>query len=272
LNRLNVAFENLASTGRKAVIPYIVAGDPSPDYTVALMHQLVASGADAIELGVPFSDPMAEGPVIQLAHERALEFNVGMRDIFAMVAEFRQQDTNTPVILMGYANPVIVMGYSVFAEQAAKAGVDALLTVDLPPEEGVELQACLDEKGINSIYLVAPTTTELRMQTICKAAQGYIYYVSLKGVTGSANLDATEVAQRVAILKRYTQLPVCVGFGIKDGESARRAGKGADGVIVGSALVQHIADLAKLAKLDKDNLAPAVSIVADIRKAVDAAA
>lgn len=237
MSRIKACFEVLAKTGKKALVPYIVAGDPEPSVTVALMHRLVDAGADIIELGVPFSDPMAEGVVIQKAHERALAHHVSLDQILTMVAEFRRGNSETPVVLMGYANPIEIMGYKVFAEKANKAGVDGLLTVDMPPEEAAELNTELVANGIDIICLIAPTTTDKRAATICANATGYIYYVSLKGVTGAGNLDVDSVATRIQQLREYAQIPLCVGFGINSPEAAQRIAAVADGVVVGSALV-----------------------------------
>lgn len=241
MSRIAARFSELQQQQRKALIPYLVAGDPEPGVTVAAMHALVSAGADILELGVPFSDPMAEGPVIQLAHERALEHGTSLRDTLAMVAEFRQRDSATPVVLMGYANPVEAMGYEAFADAAAVAGVDALLTVDLPPEEGEKATAMLAARGIDTILLLAPTTTEERIKHLCQHASGYLYYVSLKGVTGASHLDVDSVREKMEIIRRYTDLPVAVGFGIKDGASASAIAPLCDGVVVGSALVNALA-------------------------------
>ncbi len=241
MSRIAERFEALAAKGRKALIPYIVAGDPEPGATVNLMHALVAAGADIIELGVPFSDPMAEGPVIQLAHERALEHGTSLSDAMAMVSEFRQQDADTPVLLMGYANPVERMGYANFADRASAAGVDALLTVDLPPEEVAAVNKELQRVGMDNIFLIAPTTPGERIQQIADSASGFLYYVSLKGVTGAGHLDSAEVAGRLAEIRACTNLPLAVGFGIKDADSARAVAGAADAVVVGSALVDAIA-------------------------------
>ncbi len=238
--RLDTCFAKLAESGKKALIPYITAGDSNPSITVPLMHHMVESGADMIELGVPFSDPMADGPTIQLACERALEHNTSLRDVIAMVSEFRQQDEATPIVLMGYLNPVETMGYEIFAESASKAGVDGLLTVDLPPEEAGELIPALKSHQIDPIFLLSPTTTTERTELIATAASGYLYYVSLKGVTGSSTLNVDEVAKKVAQIKQHTNLPVGVGFGIKDAQSAAAVSAVSDGVIVGSAIVKII--------------------------------
>ncbi len=242
MSRIAGRFQQLAEQGRKALIPYIVAGDPSPGHTVALMHRLVASGADILEIGVPFSDPMSEGPVIQLAHERALANGASLRTAIDAVREFRERDADTPVLLMGYANPVEHMGYDVFADTASAAGVDALLTVDIPPEEVEGVKRELDRVGMDNILLVAPTTPEKRVERIAAKASGFIYCVALKGVTGAGNLDTAEVSDKLSVIRRYTDLPVGVGFGIKDADSARAVAEVADGVVVGSALIRAMSD------------------------------
>jgi tryptophan synthase alpha chain len=242
MNRIDQRFAALKAQGRRALIPFITAGDPAPQYTVGFMHALVEAGADVIELGVPFSDPMADGPVIQKACERALKHGVRLSHLFEMVREFRETDVETPVVLMGYLNPMERIGLAAFADQAAAAGVDGVLTVDMPPEEAEEVGPLLKARGLASIFLVAPTTSRARAATICAHGEGYLYYVSLKGVTGSASLDADDVASHLAPLREMTDLPLCVGFGIRDGASAAEVGRVADGVIVGSALVTRIAD------------------------------
>lgn len=242
MTRLETTFSALKSQSKKALIPYVMAGDPSPDVTVDLLHALVADGADAIELGLPFSDPMADGPTIALAAERALAAGTSTSDVFGMVRAFRQKDTSTPIVLMGYLNPIEIMGYEVFAEKCADAGVDGVLMVDLPPEEAGEFSAKLRDKGVNLIFLIAPTTTEARIQSVLAAGSGYIYYVSLKGVTGAGNLDTAEVDAKIQALTAKTELPICVGFGISDGASAKACGAHAAGVIVGSALVKQFAE------------------------------
>ena len=270
LSRLSNCLHQLAAKGRKALVPYIIAGDPVPGITVPLMHKLVECGADIIELGVPFSDPMAEGPVIQLGHERALTHGISLRDVLAMVAEFRQQDENTPVVLMGYANPVERMGYASFADAAGEAGVDGLLTVDLPPEEAEILNTELKSRQIDSIFLIAPTTADQRVRQIADSATGYLYYVSVKGVTGSGALDVTEVAERVENLKQYTDLPVCVGFGIKDAESAAAIARCAEGVVVGSALIKRLIALVGEGKSQQEQIDQSTQLIADMRTAMDA--
>ena len=270
MSRIAPTFETLCAEGRKAVVPYVVAGDPFADITVDLMHALAEAGADVIELGVPFSDPMSEGPVIQRGHERALEHGIRLRHVIDTVAQFRERNDTTPVLLMGYANPVEHMGYERFADRAAAAGVDALLTVDIPPEEVAAINEELRRVAIDNILLVAPTTPPERRARIVGAASGFIYYVSLKGVTGAANIDQADVARQVDELRRHSSLPVCVGFGIKDGASAATVAEVADGVVIGSALVQRLADVAAAGGSREDVLGAARDLVTDIRTHVDA--
>ncbi len=267
MSRIKARFESLKSQGRRALIPYIVAGDPVPESTVPLMHSLVEAGADVIELGVPFSDPMSEGPIIQLAHERALANGVRLRDVLAMVRQFRERDSDTPVLLMGYANPVEHMGYPVFADAAAEAGVDALLTVDIPPEEVTPVNTELQRVGMDNIFLIAPTTPDSRMDLITSQASGFIYYVALKGVTGAGHLDTAEVANQLARIRRRTELPLAVGFGIKDAASAAAVAAVADGVVVGSALVQQIADCAGAG--EGELIDATATLIRDIRRGID---
>ena len=242
MSRIAGVLADLKAQGKKALIPYIVAGDPAIDATVPLMHRMVAQGATIIELGVPFSDPMAEGPTIALGHERALANRVSLRKVLEMVAEFRQTDNITPVVLMGYANPVERMGYEVFAKAATEAGVDGVLTVDLPPEEAVEPNAIFKAHNLDTIFLISPTTEDERAKSILSLASGYVYCVSLKGVTGAGHLDIGAVAERLTQLRDYSDLPLCVGFGIKDAESARAIASVADGAVVGSVLVNACAE------------------------------
>ncbi len=225
---------------RTALIPYIMAGDPGPGATVPVMHALVQAGADVIELGVPFSDPMADGPVIQEAAERALAQHVGLRDVLAMVAKFRETDATTPVVLMGYANPVERMGRETFAQAAQAAGVDGALIVDYPPEETEGFTELLARHGMDPVFLLAPTSTDERMAAVARIARGYVYYVSLKGVTGAGNIDTADVARNVAKIRRHVTLPVGVGFGIRDAQSATAVAEVADAVVIGSRLVQAI--------------------------------
>jgi tryptophan synthase alpha chain len=240
VSRIARRFAETRSAGRVALVPYVTAGDPEPGVTVALMHDLVAAGADLLELGVPFSDPMADGPVIQHACERALAHGTSLRRVLAMVEEFRAGDRETPVVLMGYLNPVERMGAEAFADAAAAAGVDGVLMVDLPPEESGDLTAVLERTGIDPIFLVAPTTSSLRVQYVAAAARGFIYYVSLKGVTGSQSLDTAELGARLETIRGLTDLPLGVGFGIRDAETAGQVARVADAVVVGSAIVRLV--------------------------------
>jgi tryptophan synthase alpha chain len=240
LNRIDRRFADLGAAGRTALIPYVTSGDPSPAVTVPIMHALVAAGADVIELGVPFSDPMADGPVIQRASERALAQHVGLKHVLAMVAEFRQTDAATPVVLMGYANPIEAMGVVAFADRARAAGVDGVLVVDYPPEEATEFAAVLGARELATIFLLSPTTPEARIATVGRVARGYVYYVSLKGVTGAANIDTADVARKLAEIRRHISLPVGVGFGIRDAASAQAIAAHADAVVIGSRIIQEI--------------------------------
>lgn len=221
-------------------MPFVTAGDPHPSLTVPLMHALVKSGADIIELGVPFSDPMSDGQVIQRASERSLKFGTSLHKILEMVAEFRKKDDMTPVVLMGYVNPFEAMGYGRFAAAAKRAGVDGVLTVDCPPEEATELLEALAGEGMDPVFLLSPTTTEARIEKIAKYASGYVYYVSLKGVTGATHLDFPEIERRVGEIRKLVDLPICIGFGIRDGATAKAASIIADGVVIGSRIVQEI--------------------------------
>jgi len=242
MTRITAKFEQLRREGRKAFIPYITAGDPDLGTTERLLLALAGAGADVIELGVPFSDPMADGPVVQRSSERALKHHVGLRDVLAMVAEFRRSDAATPVVLMGYANPIERMGLETFVSAAKKAGVDGVLIVDYPPEESADWLAALEGSGIDPIFLLPPTSSEKRIELVAKVAKGYIYYVSLKGVTGASNIDTTDVEAMLKRIRARTTVPVGVGFGIRDGETARRIAKVADAVVIGSRIVQELAD------------------------------
>lgn len=238
--RIKHRFEQLQADNRKALIPYIAAGDPF-EQTVDMMHELVKNGGDIIELGFPFSDPVADGPVIAKAHLRALSHGVTLNDVFTMVSHFRKTDNDTPVVLMGYLNPIEIMGYEAFADKASKAGVDGVLIVDLPPEFAGRFVDQIKPKGIDMINLITPTTSDERIKKICSVASGFIYYVSLKGVTGSAKLDISSVQSRVTHIKQFTDMPVGVGFGIRDGDSADAISQVADAVIVGTVLVSELA-------------------------------
>jgi len=239
-NRIKECFAKLEQEGKKALIPFVTAGDSNKTITVPLMHRMVESGADIIELGIPFSDPMADGPTIQLACERALAHHTSVSDVIEMVKEFRQSNDYTPIVLMGYLNPIEAFGYEAFAKAALEVGIDGLLTVDLPPEESNQLAQILAQYDIDPIFLLSPTTTDERIERIVNAGSGYLYYVSLKGVTGSSILNVEEVAEKVATIRTHTNLPIGVGFGIKDAESASSISAVSDGVIVGSAIVKII--------------------------------
>lgn len=266
MTRLTTTLTQNKSNHRKNLVTFITAGDPDIATSLALMHSLVAAGVDVIELGVPFSDPMADGPVIQLASERALKNGVGMQEVFALVRDFRRTDVSTPVVLMGYANPIERMGQGAFIEQAVASGVDGVLVVDYPPEESLNFAHNAQSAGLNVIYLVAPTTTPARMQSTAALASGFIYYVSLKGVTGSGNLDVAAVKTQVAKLREHSDLPINVGFGINDAASARAVADVADGVVIGSKLIT----LALNAVIEgKDPSSVVGAWVADVRAALD---
>jgi len=241
MGRIQTVFASLRASGRKGLIPYITAGDPHPRHTVALMHALVDGGADIIELGVPFSDPMADGPVIQLACERALAHGTSLAQVLAMVARFRRRDSATPVVLMGYLNPIETLGAAAFARRAKAAGVDGVLVVDLAVEEAPDFSPMLRAQGLDCIFLLAPTSPSTRIEAIAREGSGYLYYVSLKGVTGARSLDVGGVKRKLAEIRRHTRLPVAVGFGVRDARTAARVGAVADAVVVGSALVSEIA-------------------------------
>ena len=238
MSRIEKRFESLSNSGRKGLIPFITAGDPVSDITVPLMHAMVEAGADLIELGIPFSDPMADGPVIQKANQRALSHGTSLHDVLDMVKQFRNKDQATPVLFMGYLNPVEAMGYEEFADAAQQAGVDGLLLVDLPPEEASEFNELLYQRDIDPIYLLAPTSTPQRMEIVSLEARGFVYYVSIRGVTGSAALDYDEIRQSISEIRKHTRLPVGVGFGINSPESAVKIGEHADAVVIGSAIVR----------------------------------
>ncbi len=240
MSRIQATFNTLRQTGRKALIPYFTAGHPNRELAVPLMHALARNGADVIELGVPFSDPMADGPVIQRSSESALALGVGLVDVLQWVAEFRRDDTRTPVVLMGYRNPIERMGVESFAVQAARAGVDGVLVVDQPPEEAGEFVSIVRAQQIDPIFLLAPTSTPKRIAQVGQLASGYVYYVSLKGVTGAGNLNVDEVLDALPAIREATGLPVGVGFGIRDGQTARAIAARADAVVIGTRLIQEI--------------------------------
>ena len=240
MNRIDSTFAKLRAAGRTGLVPYVTVGDPTLALTLPIMHALVAAGADVIELGVPFSDPMADGPVIQRASERALAQHVGLKDVLATVAAFRRTDTVTPVVLMGYANPIEAMGVEVFADRARDAGVDGVLVVDYPPEEAGEFAQLLGARAIAPIFLLSPTTPDARIAAVARIARGYVYYVALKGVTGADNLDTAEVGRKLVEIRRHVSLPVGVGFGIRDAASAQAIAAHADAVVIGSRIIQEI--------------------------------
>lgn len=242
MNRIDKTLAGLKASGKKMLSPYITAGDPHPEVTVSLMHALVSAGANILELGIPFSDPMAEGPVIQHAMERALTHHVTIQDALGMVKEFRHQNKETPIVIMGYVNPIEQYGYERFAEQAVAAGVDGTILVDLPPEESETVNQVWKKHGLYSIFLCSPTTSDDRMVLVNQYANGYLYYVSLKGVTGSSGLDMVSLKSQYERRKAQTTLPLMVGFGIKTPEMAAEVASFADGVIVGAALITKILD------------------------------
>lgn len=266
MQRLQACFANLKEQGKTALVPYIAAGDPTIDLTVPLMHSMVEAGANILELGVPFSDPMADGPVIQRATERALQYDTSLNDVFEMVRTFRQNDNKTPIVLMGYLNPIEVMGYERFIKEACNVGVDGVLTVDLPPEEAESFTEICVTEGLCPIYLIAPTTSTERMRIIAKSASGFVYYVSIKGVTGATNINFKEVSSRVDTIREHIKLPVGVGFGIKDATSAAKVAENADAVVIGSAII----NLIELNLQSPANVIKEVStFVANVRTALD---
>ncbi len=264
MSKIQATFERLRAQGRKALIPFITAGDPDPALTVTLMHTLVEAGADIIELGVPFSDPMADGPTIQRASERALAKGVSLRQVLEMVANFRADDNETPVVLMGYANPIESMGVDAFAETALDAGVDGVLVVDYPPEESAEFARAMKANALDPIFLLAPTSTAERISQVAVLASGYVYYVSIKGVTGSAQLDVAAVAARIPEIHAATGVPVGVGFGIRDAATAGAIARFADAVVVGSRIIEEIE------QSNAENVCQRVhALVAGLRRGVD---
>ena len=264
-NRIDATFARLRAAGRTALVPYVTTGDPSVQVTLDVMRALVMGGADVIELGVPFSDPMADGPVIQRASERALANGTGLKDVLAVVRAFRDRNATTPIVLMGYANPIEAMGLAVFADRARDAGVDGVLVVDYPPEEAGDFAKALDERAIAPIFLVAPTTPEPRIEAVAALARGYVYYVSLKGVTGAGTLDTGAVEAMLPRIRRHVSLPVGVGFGIRDAGTARAVSRVADAVVIGSRIIQLIEPQPREAVVET-----AAAFLRDIRSALDA--
>lgn len=267
MSRLKTTFDRLKQAGKKGLVPYITAGDPTRESVVSLMHALVKNGADVIELGVPFSDPMADGPVIQRSSERALARHVTLHDCLDWVAEFRKMDATTPIVLMGYANPVERFGVDAFVKAAKAAGVDGTIIVDYPPEECEEFSGLLRAQDMDPIFLLAPTSTDQRMKDVARLGSGYLYYVSLRGVTGAGHLDPQAVAERVAHIRSFTSMPIGVGFGISDAASAVAVAGAADAVVIGSALIRLMEDAQAKSQ---DPIQKAGEFMAGIRKALDA--
>jgi tryptophan synthase alpha chain len=267
MSRIQERFAALRRAGRKGLIPYIAAGDPAPELTVPLMRALAEAGADVIELGVPFSDPMADGPVIQRATERAIRQGVGLPQTLALVSQFRRDDAATPVVLMGYANPIERFGRREFARAAQSAGVDGVLVVDYPPEECEDFAADMRAHGIDPIFLLAPTSTDDRIDRVARLASGYVYYVSLKGTTGAGHLDVADVAARVAAIRSKIALPIGVGFGIRDAASARAIAQVADAVVIGSRIIQELEDVPRA-----EVVAAVAALLGEMRRAIDGGA
>lgn len=264
MSRIAATFAALERQNRKGLILFITAGDPDPAMTMPLMHALADAGADVIELGVPFSDPMADGPTIQRSSERALKHGTSMKHVLGFVTEFRKSNGKTPVVLMGYANPIEAMGYAKFADAARTSGVDGVLVVDYPPEEAARLSELLAQHEIDSIFLLAPTSSESRIQQVARYARGYIYYVSLRGVTGAAHLDLDEISHKIPHIRSHIKLPIGVGFGIRDAQTAKAVAKIADAVVIGSRLVQEMETSSHDRVLDNISI-----LVKDIRSALD---
>ena len=268
MSRIKSISEAAAAQGRKLLIPYLVAGDPDLAHSLGIMHELVKQGADIIEIGIPFSDPASDGPVIQRSVERALEGGTSLADTLKLVSQFREQDSQTGIVLMGYLNPIEIMGYGQFVAAATEAGIDGVLVVDMPPAESAELRQMLHEANLDTIYLVAPTTSAIRAKAITEVCSGYLYYVSLKGVTGAALTDHESVASSINELRQLTDLPIVIGFGIKDADSAAAMGGLSDGIIIGSALVERIADMSP-GKVNEPDLVRSCEVIGAARAALD---
>lgn len=265
MSRIAQTFDALKEQGKTGLVTFITAGDPGPELTVPLLHALVEGGADVLELGIPFSDPMAEGPVIQRACERALAFGIGMKDVLGYVRQFREKNQHTPVVLMGYANPIERMGPSEFIRQAKEAGADGAIVVDYPPEECEEFAAEMKENDLDLIFLLAPTSTTQRIQQVARHGSGFSYYVSLKGVTGAGGIDTADVARRVAAIREHVKLPIGVGFGIRDAATAKSVAQVADAVVIGSRIIQELENTPR-----EQGPAAVRAFVAGIREALDA--
>jgi tryptophan synthase alpha chain len=264
MSRIQSTFAALAAQNKKGLIPFITAGDPAPELTLPLMHALVAGGADILELGVPFSDPMAEGPVIQRACERALAAGVTLHNVLEYVAEFRKTNTETPVVLMGYANPIERMGQAEFVRAAQAAGVDGTIVVDYPPEECEQFTALMQQAQMDPIFLLAPTSTDARIAQVAQLGSGFTYYVSLKGVTGAGNIDTAQVAERIAAIRKQSSLPIGVGFGIRDAATARAVAEVADAVVIGSRIILEMENTPRAQAVQA-----AQQFLAGIRQALD---
>ena len=267
MSRLDKCFKALKKSKQKALVPFITAGDPNADFTLSCMHDMVKAGASIIELGVPFSDPMADGPVIQQASERALANGMSLKGVIEIVRAFRETDQITPVILMGYLNPIEFMGYETFASTAAQAGVDGVLTVDIPPEESADLIAAYNQHGIAPIILLSPTSNESRIKKVSAVAKGYIYYVSLKGVTGAGHLELDDIETKIQEIKGLTPLPIAIGFGVKNADIAANIAKIGDAVVVGSALINCITDHSDNEAQGQEAIA---GLLSEMRTAMDA--
>ncbi|MBT8118280.1 MAG: tryptophan synthase subunit alpha [Gammaproteobacteria bacterium] len=264
--------QNTGSGSKAALIPYVMTADPVPEITLPLMHAMVAAGADIIELGAPFSDPMADGPVIQAASERSLAHDTSLHDVFSLVSEFRKTDDSTPIVMMGYLNPIEVMGYDSFAQQASASGIDGVITVDMPPVEAEKYVPALKSQGLDPVFLLAPTSTEERVKKLAGLASGFVYYVSLKGVTGAATLDVGAVEEKVAQIRKFIDLPIGVGFGISDAESAAKVSRCSDAVVVGSAIVKKMTLNSGKTEQERSIIIKEISdILSAMRAAMDAA-
>ena len=270
MSRLAARFAELKANEKTALIPYVMTCDPSPEITLPLMHAMVEAGADIIELGAPFSDPMADGPVIQLAAERSLQHNTSLHDVFSVVTDFRKTDDKTPIVMMGYLNPIEVMGYQSFAQQASACGIDGVITVDMPPVEAGEYVPALKAQGLDPIFLLAPTSTRERIKKLADVASGFVYYVSLKGVTGAATLDISSVEDKVAEIRQFIDLPIGVGFGISDAQSAAKVAVCSDAVVVGSAIVKKMTLNSGKTEAERSIIIKEISeILSEMRSALD---
>jgi tryptophan synthase alpha chain len=269
MSRIQLIAEQAKHNNAKLLIPYTVAGDPNIATSLSLMHELVAQGADIIELGIPFSDPSSDGPVIQRGVERALSKKTNLTEVFGLALAFRRENKHTPIVLMGYLNPIEIMGYEKFANEMVAAGVDGVLIVDMPPAESEKLSGLLAERDIDLIFLVAPTTTACRSKEIVQCTTGYLYYVSLKGVTGAALTDFDSVTKNITKLRELSDLPIVIGFGIKDADSARAMAELSDGIVIGSALVEKIAQLGDQELHEKSRISQTCEVIGLARQALN---